>query len=327
MSAQVLPIAHSILDSPSLRDRIVDAYDLPQPVQCELLTRGMNDVYLIRTGGPQYASRVWRTGFRSEADVDYETQFLTFLDAAGVPVPAPIPTKDGPLYIPLDAPEGRRHLSLFRWAAGAPFAENPNPAMAKRLGAMFGRLHLTAKDFAPKKIRKIDSGRQLRLGLPALQRMVAHRDGDGTWYAKAVDAIASALEALPEAVAPQGPSHGDFHIYNAFIDNDDIVLLDFDNCGVDHWAAELNSFIWANHYIGNIDEANNEAFVTGYESERPLTEGERELMPLFYAAKELRFLIGFAANVNAVGHTPLLNPDLDWFGDRTRRHIGALGIL
>jgi Ser/Thr protein kinase RdoA (MazF antagonist) len=327
MSAQVLPISHSILDSPSLRERIVEAYDLPHPVQCELLTRGMNDVYLIRCDGTTYASRVWRTGFRSEADVDYETQFLKFLDEAGVPVPAPIPTRDGTLYIPLDAPEGRRHLSLFRWADGAPFADNPNPEMAKRLGVMFGRLHLIAKDFAPTRVRSIDSGRQMRLGLPSLQRMVAHRDGDGPWYALAVDAIATALEALPETVAPQGPSHGDFHIYNAFVENDDIVLLDFDNCGVDHWAAELNSFIWANHYIGGVDEAINEAFVTGYESERPLTAGERELTPLFYAAKELRFLIGFAENVNAVGHTPLLNPDLDWFGDRTRRHIGALGIL
>ena len=327
MSTQVLPIAHSILDSPSLRDRIIEAYDLPQPVQCELLTRGMNDVYLIRSGGKTFASRVWRAGFRSEADVDYETQFLKFLDEAGVPVPAPLPTCDGALYIPLDAPEGRRHLSLFQWAAGAPFADNLNTRMAERLGAMFGRLHLTAQGFAPNRGRAIDSAGQLRRGLPALQRMVAHRDGDSDWYAKAVDAIAGALEALPESAAPKGPSHGDFHIYNAFIENDDIVLLDFDNCGVDHWAAEINSFVWANHYIGNIDEAINEAFVAGYERERPFTDGERELMPLFYAAKELRFLIGFAGNVNAVGHTPLLNPDLNWFGDRTRRHIGALGLF
>jgi len=327
MSAQVLPIAHSILDSPSLRERIVDAYDLPPPVQCELLTRGMNDVYLIRAGGETFASRVWRAGFRSEADVDYETQFLKFLDAADIPVPAPIPTRDGAFYVPLDAPEGRRHLSLFQWAAGAPFADNLNTGMAERLGAMFGRLHVVAKGFAPNRGRNIDSGGQLRRGLPALQRMVAHRDGDGAWYAQAVDAVAKALEALPESDVPKGPSHGDFHIYNAFIENDEIVLLDFDNCGVDHWAAEINSFVWANHYIGNIDEAINEAFVAGYERERPFTDGERELMPLFYAAKELRFLIGFAGNVNAVGHTPLLNPDLNWFGDRTRRHIGALGLF
>jgi Ser/Thr protein kinase RdoA (MazF antagonist) len=327
MTAQVLPIAHAILDSPALRDRIVEAFDLPQPVQCELLTRGMNDVYLIRSGGAQYASRVWRSGFRNEADVDYETRFLKFLDEAGIPVPAPISTRDGALYIPLNAPEGPRYLSLFQWAPGNPFADDLNPAMANRLGAMFGRMHLVAKDFAPPTVRSIDSGGQLRDGFPALQRMVAHRDGDDAWYAQAVEAAAGALESLPETVAPQGPSHGDFHIYNAFIEKDDIVLLDFDNCGVDHWAAELNSFIWANHYIGKVDETINEAFLAGYESERPLSNEEREMMPLFYAAKELRFLIGFAANVNAVGHTPLLNPDLDWFGERTRRHIGALGIL
>ncbi|NQV80676.1 MAG: phosphotransferase [Alphaproteobacteria bacterium] len=327
MAPKVLPIAHSILDSPALRDLIAGAYDLAQPVHCELLTRGMNDVYLVRGGETTYASRVWRSGFRSEADVAYETAFLNFLDDAGIPVPAALPTRDGALYVPLRAPEGARYLSLFGWAAGAPFADNPDPDTAHRLGALFGQMHVMAKKFAPKEVRQVDSSGQLRRGLPDLQRMVAHRAGDSAWYARAVDAIANALKRLPEADAPKGPSHGDFHSFNAFIDNGEIVLLDFDNCGVDHWAADISSFTWANDYIGGVDNAINEAFVAGYESTRPMSAAERALMPLFYAAKELRFLIGFAGNVNAVGHTTLLNPDLDWFAERTRRHIGALGIL
>ncbi len=327
MAAKVLPIAHSILDSPALRDLIADAYDLPQPVHCELLTRGMNDVYLVRGGETTYASRVWRAGFRSEADVAYETAFLNFLHAAGSPVPEALPTRTGALYVPLRAPEGQRHLALFRWVAGTPFADNPDPAIAHRLGALFGRLHLAAKGFAPKPVRHIDSAGQLRRGLSELQRMVAHREGDSAWYARAVEAMANALKRLPEKDAPMGPSHGDFHCHNAFIDNGDITLLDFDNCGVDHWVAEIVSFTWANDYIGGFDPAVNESFVAGYESERPMGAAERALLSLFYAAKELRFLIGFANNVNAVGHTPLLNPDLDWFAERTRRHIGALGIL
>ncbi len=327
MTANVLPVAHSILDSPALRTRIGEAYDLPEPLHCELLTRGMNDVYLVRAGKTEYASRVWRAGFRSEDDVAYETALLKFLDDNGVPVPAALPSRNGALYIPLDAPEGRRHLSVFRWAPGRPFADAPNEATAHELGAMFGRVHLLAKDFAPAKVRHVGGSQQLRDGVAAVQRMVAHRDGEAAWYARAAKALADALDALPEEAAPTGPIHGDFHIYNAFIDDGRIVLLDFDNCGVDHWSSELASFIWANHYVGGIDEAINDAFVAGYESERPLAARERDLMPLFYAAKELRFLIGFAENVNAVGHTPLLNPDLDWFAERTRKHVGALGLL
>ncbi len=46
----------------------------------------------------------------------------------------------------------------------------------------------------------------------------------------------------------------------------------------------------------------------------------------FYVAKEVRFLFGFAANVNAVGHTPLMFPDLDWFATSIRRHMKEAGL-
>lgn len=328
MTVKVLPIAHSILDSPALRDQVVQSYDLPGPVHCELLTRGMNDVYLVRAGDDtEYAMRVWRSGFRSEDDVAYETAFLAFLNDNGIPVPVALPTRSGSLYVPIDAPEGRRHLSLFTWAPGAPFADSLNTGIARELGAMFGRMHKVARAFSPPKVRRVRSAAQLRDGVAAVERMVAHRDGEGAWYRKAANALADALDALPESDAPSGPSHGDFHIYNAFIDDGRIVLLDFDNCGVDHFQGDLASFIWANHYVGGVDEAINDSFVAGYESERPIGERERALMPLFYAAKELRFLIGFAENVDAVGHTPLLNPNLDWFAERTRKHVGALDLL
>ena len=106
-----------------------------------------------------------------------------------------------------------------------------------------------------------------------------------------------------------------------------MVLLDFDNCGHDFFLAEINSFFWANHYVGGIAEAINEAFLKGYTAERPLSQAEQANMPLFYAAKEMSFLCGFAANVNYVGHTPLLNPDLDWFAESTRRNIRNAGLI
>ena len=50
-------------------------------------------------------------------------------------------------------------------------------------------------------------------------------------------------------------------------------------------------------------------------------------MPLFYVAKELRFLCGFASNVNSVGHSSLLNPNLDWFLEKTKLHIKEAGLV
>ena len=67
-----IPIIHSVLDAAPLAERVEHNYDLPGPVQVELLTRGMNDVYEVRDGNDRiYALRVWRSGFRTEADVNY----------------------------------------------------------------------------------------------------------------------------------------------------------------------------------------------------------------------------------------------------------------
>jgi Ser/Thr protein kinase RdoA (MazF antagonist) len=323
-----LPIVHSILDANALGKRIAERYALPAPVHCELLTRGMNDVYLVRDGsGEEHACRVWRAGFRSESDVAYETELLNYLDGKGFMVPAAVAARDGRLYVPVKGPEGQRYFALFRWVEGRAFGDKPDAATARELGRFFGRFHKATGDFRPTRPRQVDMAGALRRSVEPLRRMTAHRPGDPEYYAKACPALADALDRVDAASAPTGPTHGDFHLYNAFVRPDrSFVIMDFDNCGVDRLAQELNSFLWANDYVG-VDKSIGEAFLAGYEAERPMSAREKALMPLFYAAKELRFLGGFASNVNAVGHTPLLNPDLDWFGERVRAHVKAAGVM
>ena len=322
-----IPIIHSVLDAAPLAARVEQNYDLPGPVHVELLTRGMNDVYEVRDGNDRiYALRVWRSGFRSETDVNYETAFLSFLDGEGIPVPAAVPTKTGALYVPVRAIEGPRFFAIFRWADGAPYAKTPDVAMAHRLGALFGQMHKVVPRFRPPVERKLDTAAVLRRELPRVNRMVQHRPGDAAWYAEVADKIARRFDALKGTGLPRGPTHGDFHAFNAFVTPaGKITLLDFDNCGEDYFMAELASFAWADDYV-KIAPAVTAAFYAGYESVRPLTKDEKALKAFFYVAKEVRFLFGFAANVNAVGHTPLMFPDLDWFAASIRRHMTEAGL-
>ena len=323
-----LPIIHSIIDAYALSEFISKAWDLPAPIHCELLTRGMNDVYLVRDGkGTRWACRVWRSGFRSQNDVHYETAFLGFLDSKGLPVAVALTARDGALFQPLMAIEGQRYCAIFRWASGEPYGDNPDSKRAHILGEAFGQMHKLVNEFYPPVSRFVDAPGKMRAELGALQKMNRHRPQDLEWYSQAVEVIAAALEKISPKVIPMGATHGDFHLFNAFFDEESFTLLDFDNCGSDYFISELNSFIWANHYVGGIDESINESFLDGYCSQRKMTEEELSLMPIFYAAKEMRFLCGFASNVNAVGHTTLLNPNLDWFAERTRKNIRDAGLV
>lgn len=62
----------------------------------ERLTGGVaNDVWSVQING-QLA--VARRGFRSDADLAWETNLLKYLDREGLTVPVPIPTRDGRLF-------------------------------------------------------------------------------------------------------------------------------------------------------------------------------------------------------------------------------------
>ena len=65
----------------------------------------------------------------------------------------------------------------------------------------------------------------------------------------------------------------------------------------------------------------------GYNSIKSIGRKEQSLMNLFYTIKEMSFLTGFATNVNYVGHTPFLNPDLEWFLKKTKTNFEKSGII
>lgn len=324
---KTLPITHSVLDAKALGERIKNHFGLAEPFRCELLTRGMNDVYLVRSAGKQYAARAWRANWRSEANVTYELSFLLHLREAGLDVVIPEHAPDGSLHFGVGAPEGQRFVALFQWAEGVPYGEDPDAETAGQLGGMIAEVHKAGSSFAPAEPRRVSTIEVLKRELPSALAMVAHRPKDTDYYPKAVDAVTQALAAIDHESSPYGPGHGDFHLYNAFrSDGGRLVLLDFDNCGEDHYAPELMSFAWANHYVGVSDDVTR-AFIEGYNAERPMGEAETALLPVFFAAKELRFLFGFAAHVNFVGHTALLNPNLDWFAENVRRHMSEAGLM
>ena len=62
----------------------------------ERLTGGVaNDVWSVRING---RLAVGRLGRRADADLAWETELLRYLDSQGLPVPVPIPTRDGRLF-------------------------------------------------------------------------------------------------------------------------------------------------------------------------------------------------------------------------------------
>ena len=99
-------------------------------VRLERLAGGVaNDVWSVRVNGQLAVARL---GARSDADLAWETSLLQHLDREGMTVPAPIPTRDGRLFVdglvvmqyveggpPETAADWRRVADTLRRAASA----------------------------------------------------------------------------------------------------------------------------------------------------------------------------------------------------------------
>ena len=190
----MLPITHSVVDARPLGVEIQKHFALTEPTQCELLTRGMNDVYLVRSEGVRYAARVWRANKFTDDHVVFELEFLAHLERAGVSVIAAIPMADGAFFFTVKAPEGRRQVCLFQWAEGAPFTKSPTAAGAHEIGATMARIHDAAESFTPPAPRPIRFTENIKRSFPAVAKRLGHRPSD-------VDFLSAASQSITDADA------------------------------------------------------------------------------------------------------------------------------
>ena len=104
----------------SVAQFVAERYELALPLDCRMLNRGFNDVYLVVAAtGERHIFRLSHHRARGTADVETETDFLRHLDRTGVPVAIPVPTRDGPLFVRGQAPEGCAKVCCFATSAGA----------------------------------------------------------------------------------------------------------------------------------------------------------------------------------------------------------------
>ena len=316
---------HSVLDHQAVGQACAEQYGFDEQLHCELLHRGMNDVYLLRRVAKQYAVRAWRANWRTMDDVAYELEYLEFLKGKGLPVAAGIRCLSGARYFVVQAPEGPRALAAFEWVPGVKFADRIDLELAAQLGEILADIHLAGLDFSPSKQRRTNPAWLIRENLPHLERMVANRPDDLSFYRQLSPRLIEAVENIDPNLVPMGPCHGDFHLNNGHINDDNkITFLDFDNSGQDYFAQDVMGFCWASDFIGH-DQVYADRFVEGYEARRKLLDAERECLPLFILAKEFRLLTGFAKHLNALGHY-IQYQNLDWFSASVRKHAREAGL-
>lgn len=312
-AAGCLGVAYSTAAAAAVAEFVARQYDLPGPLECSLLNRGFNDSFAVRaSNNVRYVQRLSGKRRRGPADVAAETGFLAHLDAAGVPVAAAMPTRDGALFSAVPLPEGPRPAVLFRHAGGRiPELEAPEDARAQ--GVTLARIHTAAEEFPAR-----ETGRY-RLDLDhLLHRQIAAVSELGTITEEARDALAGLASRLAAAVAGRdGLSwtrcQGDCHGLNARIatEGGHAILFDFDDGGFGYLAYDLAVHLWAQVSFQRQRYAMWHAFIEGYRAVRPIKPADFEAVPLFVPIRHFWLMGEMAGRLDEWGSEYMATAWLD----------------
>jgi homoserine kinase type II len=271
---------------------IADAFELGTVSSTTTIPAGtINSNFAIETEHGRWFVRV--NEGKSEIDVAWEARLVSELAAGGVVTPAPLAARDGRPYAPLASERGK-WVSVFPWRGGSHLAPHEvTTDRAAELGAALASLHVVGRE------------------LPAAWRRGSIYDHDHLagrfkrFEGSCDPALARAIEVIGDELAvasrahhvrsraTTGIIHGDLFRDNVLWREGKLVaILDFEQASGGSLAYDLavciNDWCW-------VDDAPRFDLVTallqGYETRRPLGDGDRAALPIEVRAAAMRFTI------------------------------------
>ena len=285
---------------------VAERYALALPLNCRMLNRGFNDVYLLVTAtSERYIFRLSHHRARGAADVETETDFLTHLDRCGVPIATPVQTREGGLFVRGRTPEGVREGVLFRDLGGRA-ADAASIADARANGVTLAMLHNAADSYvATAPLYKLDLDHLLHRPIARIRDSGIVDDAGARTDLETIAARTTrAIETFDHLTWTH--CHGDCHGFNArIIDGGRAAFFDFDDGGPGYLAYDLSVFLWAKVAFGRKLFAVWDAFVDGYRTVRPITRNDLDAAHWFVLVRHFWVMGEYASRAPEWGSEPV----------------------
>jgi Ser/Thr protein kinase RdoA (MazF antagonist) len=292
-------------DSPQSIDRWLHLWPETRDGAATLVNVSENHTFRIDApNGSRHILRVHRAGYQSQVAIESELAWVRALAAdTGLPVPRPLPGKDGVLLQAVELNGSERRAVLFAFEPGRePQPDEDLRAHFKTLGRIAAQTHAHVEHWQPPEWFE----------RPAWNA-AAILDPDGPWgdwrAAPGVDstnrAVLDRLDArLRVELAAYGQSatvfgliHADMRLANLLIDGDRIVLIDFDDCGfcwfMYDFAAAV-SFFEESPTIPAL-KAN---WVAGYRELRELSEADLAAIDTMVMLRRMALLAWIGSHID-----------------------------
>lgn len=265
----------------------------------ELIKHRENAVFKVEKPGFRAALRMHRHGYHSNDELRSEIEWMQALAAAGIQVPAIIPTRSGELFVDYfeTGLPGSLQVDLFEWIDGEQLGSVEDgvadEADVERtfgtLGELAAKVHNQAVSWTlPDSFtRHAWDAEGLAGERPFWGRFweIAAVTADRRALLERVrDGIFAELAALPKSPGSYSMIHADFAAENIMVDEHGLRLIDFDDAGFGWHLFEIATalyFIRDEPYFHRAERA----LIGGYRKCRQLTDEDLALLPLFYLAR------------------------------------------
>jgi Ser/Thr protein kinase RdoA (MazF antagonist) len=257
--------------------------------ECRLVAQRENTVWRVEAGNETLALRFHRPGYRTDAELRSELDWMAALAEGGLNVPKPIACRTGQLVCKI----GNQNLSLLTWLSGAPIGAvgrlepGLDPfVLCCHIGKAIAQMHDVTDAWRPTNdIARPDWRADGLLGDdPLWGRFWEHPDltpAQRDLFLKARDAARDALDRL-DSTLDQGLIHADLVAENVLCEQDIVSFIDFDDCAFGYRDFELATLLLKFHgrpYYQDMQRG----LLQGYAGRRPVDPEHLRLMLLVRA--------------------------------------------
>ena len=299
MFSQFIPVVHSLPSSEALEQNVLCNYELGNFQSCQLLKRGLNDTYLVKTKQKPYILRVYRHSWRTKDEIDFELELLNFLHKHNLAISYPIEKTTGDFTTAIAAPEGTRYTALFSYASGKAVNKKIDSEQSRKLGETVATIHKATNNFKSSFSRpELNNEYLLDASINALAPLYKHRETDIAYLYKQIEELKTNLLALnlPKSAPFYGICIGDIHAGNTHFNQiKQPTLFDFDQCGYGWRAFDIGKFI-NTAIVWKLDNRIICSFLDGYQTICKLSNIEISAIPIFTKIAHI-WVMGISASV------------------------------
>ena len=292
---------YSQLSSDSVLSIVSSHYKFQAPISVKFYVLGLHDNYLVECDKKKYIFRVYRNNWRTEEEILFEVDLLSYLEKTSSNVAAPVQTKNSELVTYIKAPEGIRIGVLFHYADGLPPSSDISCKECSLLGASVANIHENTTNFKSKYQRKnLDLSFLVDHSLVLIKPFLNSNQIEYLSHIREV--IYQNISHLTPENTDFGICTGDINLTNFHINKNNIIThFDFDQCGYGFRAFEIGKFTGS---FRNNDQNRDKllSFIDGYESVRVISEDEKRSIPYFEIVAIIWVMAIHASNVDKIGY-------------------------